>query len=217
MATSDWLPGLVGAGIGTAGAIFSARQANRFAERMSSTAHQREVADLRAAGLNPMISANRGASSPQGVAPDVSGGAQRGISSALAVRMQKAQIGLIEAQADAAGAAAGLSRTQAADISTTGAGGRYGKLAAEAELAQMTVEQQRQAMPLALERARKEIELSSATAEQVKARTQLLELLRQGHLNASEFEKRIGESGPAVKFFIELVRLMSISKGLEVN
>lgn len=52
--------GIIGGMINNASSSEQAHRNREFQQRMSSTAHQREVEDLRKAGINPMLSAKGG-------------------------------------------------------------------------------------------------------------------------------------------------------------
>lgn len=128
-------PAVVAAGIGALGSVVGglfgrsgARDQNRtnlaiareqmaFEERMANTEIQRRVADLRASGLNPMLSimgmgAASSPSPPMAQVVNEEAPLARGIENAAAVAASAAQIRLAEAQARKIGAEASILETQ---------------------------------------------------------------------------------------------------------
>lgn len=89
---------------------FNAKEAatNRdFQERMSSTAHQREVKDLVSAGLNPVLSANAGAQTPAGSMAQADTSANSAMATSFSSKRQaETQLKTAQIQANATMAAA---------------------------------------------------------------------------------------------------------------
>ena len=125
-----WGPFLGGLAGGAASFLgqTSANQANldeaernrKFQESMSSTAHQREVKDLVAAGLNPILSAGGGASAPSGSMASVDNAvgpaltsAQQALTLKREMEQTDSQIALNEAAGEAQRAAAARDQTTA--------------------------------------------------------------------------------------------------------
>lgn len=86
--------------------VHESRQNRRFQRDMSNTAHQREVQDLRAAGLNPILSARLGGSSTPGGSAvhlqnsDVGSQLQNSAMAASQMQLMKTQSDLQTAQAE---------------------------------------------------------------------------------------------------------------------
>lgn len=198
-----WAPwALAGAAglVSTALNVREARKNREWQEKMSNTSHQREVADLRAAGLNPSLSVmgGGGASTPSGNVGEFDLG--KGVASALAVKQAEANIELTKATT--------AREWSEAEVAAGTRDARIRSATAAAMSGELSYSQAKELLPQVIEEAKQRVRMTAASAKQTEALALLTELERQGYVNSAEFEKNIGVYGPAGKAILEIMRTL---------
>jgi len=191
--------GALGVGVySTAKSVKEAQKNRDFQERMSSTAHQREVADLEAAGLNPILSTHgSGSSTPSGSMADTSE-LSRGVSNAIAIKQAQANIKLTNAQTS-------KTEQEALFLQST-AMSRARQITAQADIAQLDVRQRNALFDTVIKQATAQLDLTTNSAIAAKNRAVLDELEQARAKNQKELEEWLAGGSPAVKLFMEAIR-----------
>lgn len=198
-----WAAPAVAAGTAIGGSILQ----YKLSKKNADTAHQREVKDLVAAGLNPVLSVMGGRGAPDPTVPDFGEGVNRSLANALSVQQARASIDLTRAQAFQAHAAG----TKTAIESATAAGTQESttrRAAAEAQFAELNASEKRQTLESAIRMARAELARSEAGAASLKARAKLDELAAVGAGNIAELEKKLGTGSPAALLVLKYLNLI---------
>lgn len=176
----------------------NAREAQRnrdFGERLSNTAHQREVQDLIAAGLNPMISAmgGRGASTPEGAMARHENAAEhlgKAPTNALSAKLLQAQIANTSADTAKKAAETKVNNVTAANIENTMAP-HIGNLEANTRQVEATIKN----LGLEYESIFRDIYTKSAEYLKINSEARTIEALRPELIRMHRLENLAKELG----------------------
>lgn len=221
--------GLLGGILGSSGAddrndkqIAMTKEQMDWSERMSNTAHQREVRDLQLAGINPMLSARAGASTPGGPGvPQLENSLGAGVSSAASLALVKNQIDQVKSATELNEANAMKARAEAWQVSNYGgpeAEARINSAQSGISLNSFREREIANAIEFVKEQIRTEptkrfVNISTTDLNDVlvslnKARTTTEKLGFDRAKAESSFYKEgaIGEHAPALKMILDIVK-----------